>query len=280
MKRGREEDKEAEVGGSRVGPSDRRSAATSTEHKPRRLLKGADVGLPLHESVIEETCEVEETHAVLVRFPCFDFFRHVRVCERTRDLQPATSDDAAKASASLASALSDTTFRSGAPPVTSTHDTADVAFAPEAAVFIPGTLETDAPRLLLNGGTPHEMLFEGQWTEVTGEGVSVTNRAVVHLSAKTAGIAVSPAALPLNTSPIMSDAAKSPELARAAAESFPASASQATATPALPIASLLTHTLAGVTADEERRQRAEQQKGWTYDRIDVPSAVLVMHRVR
>lgn len=268
------------MGGSRVGPSDRRSAATSTEHKPRRLLKGADVGLPLHESVIEETCEVEETHAVLVRFPCFDFFRHVRVCERTRDLQPATSDDAAKASASLASALSDTTFRSGAPPVTSTHDTADVAFAPEAAVFIPGTLETDAPRLLLNGGTPHEMLFEGQWTEVTGEGVSVTNRAVVHLSAKTAGIAVSPAALPLNTSPIMSDAAKSPELARAAAESFPASASQATATPALPIASLLTHTLAGVTADEERRQRAEQQKGWTYDRIDVPSAVLVMHRVR
>lgn len=280
MKGGREEDTEAEVGSSRLGPSDRLSTAKSKAHKPRRLVKGADVGLPLHASVIEETCEVEETHTVLVRFPCFDFFRHVRVCERARDPQPATSDDAAKASASLATALSDTAFRSGAPPVTSTHDTAEAAFAPEAAVFIPGTLETDTPRLLLNGGTPHEMLFEGQWTEVAGEGVSVTNRAVVHVSAKTAGIPVPPAAPPLNSSSIVSDAAASPELARTTVESFPASSSQATATSAPPIASLLTHTLAGVTADEERRQRAEQQKGWTYDRVDVPSAVLVMHRVR
>ncbi|KAG5499248.1 hypothetical protein JIQ42_04061 [Leishmania sp. Namibia] len=280
MQRARGDDKDAEVEGSRPGPSDRRGAATRTGLKRRRLVKGAEVGLPLHASVIEETCAVEEVHTVLVRFPCFDFFRHVRVCERARDPRPATCDSSVKASASPATELPDTISCDGAPPLTLLHDAANTTFAPEAALFVPGTLETDTPLLLLNAGTPQEMLFEGHWSEVAGEGVSITNRAVVHVSPKTAGAAVPSAALPSSSSSIVRSVAKSPELACRTAESLPASSSQATATSALPIASLLTHTLAGVTADEDRRQRAEQLKGWAYDRIDVPSGVLVMHRVR
>ncbi|CAM45384.1 conserved hypothetical protein [Leishmania braziliensis MHOM/BR/75/M2904] len=281
MKCDRKEDKEAEGGGSRPGSSDHLRNSTTTLPKRRRLVKGSEVGLPLHASVIEETCEVEEVHTVLVRFPCFDFFRHVRVCERTRDPRPVKSSDAVKGSAIPARELPDVVISDGgAPPITSSHGVAEAAFTPEAALFIPGTLETDTPQLLLNAGTPCEMRFEGQWTEVIGEGASITNRAIVHVSSKTTGTAVPPAALPLSSSAVVSDAAKSPEPACLNVESLPASSSQATTTPAQPIASLLTHTLAGVTADEERRQRAEQRKGWTYDRIDVPSAVLVMHRVR
>ncbi|GET89747.1 hypothetical protein, conserved [Leishmania tarentolae] len=280
MKRGREEEKEAGIGGSGTSPSDRFSSATSTAHQRRRLVKGADVGLPLHASVVEETCELEETHTVLVRMPCYDFFRHVRLCECPRDPKRAPSDDASKTSAILASALPHTVYDSETPPVASTQDADSAAFAPAAAVFIHGTLETDAPRLVLNSGTPREMLFEGRWTEVAGEGVSVTNRAVVHISAKAEGVAVSSTASPLNSSSTTNDASKSAELLCPTTKSFPALSSQATVTSALPIASLLTHTFAGVTADEERRQRAEQQKGWSYDRVDVPSAVLVMHRVR
>ncbi|KAG5475333.1 hypothetical protein LSCM1_03446 [Leishmania martiniquensis] len=278
MKRERGEEKGAEVGGSRPGPSHQLSASASTVLKRRRLAKGAEVGLPLHASVIEETWEAEEAHAVLVRFPCFDFFSHVCVCERDR--RPAAFDSAIENSPSPTSGLPDIILCDDAPPLSSSHDTASAVFAPEAALFMPGTLETDTPRLLLNAGTPQEMLFEGHWSEVAGEGVAITNRAVVHVSPKTAGAASPSTAPPPNSSPIVRDVATLPNTACRTAESVPASLSQATAAQMPAIPSLLTHTQAGVTADENRRQREEQRKGWTYDRIDVPSGVLVMHRVR
>ncbi|KAG5501450.1 hypothetical protein JKF63_03279 [Porcisia hertigi] len=278
MKRPRGEDEEVELEGTRRMSGDHPSVGASKAHERRRLVKGADVGLPFHASVIEEVCVVEEVHTVLVRFPCFDFFRHVRLCEGTRDPLSSVYGDV-KSSATLANDLSDTVVDDRAHPPTSSCCAADAVFVPEAAFFIPGTLETDTPQLLLNSGTPHEMRFEGQWAEVAGEGACITNRAIVHVSANAREVAASPGARHLQPLPTASAAAKPSELAGLTTEALPASSSPATAASAIPVASLLTHTFAGVTADEERRLRAEQQKGWTYDRIDVPSAVLVMHRV-
>lgn len=47
------------------------------------------------------------------------------------------------------------------------------------------------------------------------------------------------------------------------------------------MASLLTHVEGGVTADDARVRKARRlEREWRYDRIDVPSAVLVLHRYR
>ncbi|KAK7198094.1 hypothetical protein NESM_000765600 [Novymonas esmeraldas] len=245
------------------------AATTTATHRKQRLVSGGSVGLPRHPVVLVEEVMVEELHTVLVRIPCFDFFRHVRLCERTGAPQPVEVEEAV-------GGVSPPTL----PGSGGQHSRAGSAFAPDAAVFERGTLETDTPRLVLNGGTPNEMHFEGRWCEVAGDGVPIANRAILHLCLDTTvAPATSSEVRPSSATRLGGDALSTQEPPEANTTSTAAPPSSTTlSTP--PIASLLTHTAVGVTADEERHRRAEQQKGWTYDRIDVPSAVLVMHRVR
>ncbi|KPA80917.1 hypothetical protein ABB37_04317 [Leptomonas pyrrhocoris] len=209
----------------------------------RRRVNGNEHGLPDHASVVEEIEEVHEYQTILLRFPCFDFFRNVHLCEMAGD------DLGKPASSSTALAAPETRTRG------------EAKFAPEALQFLTHTLDTDTPIAVLNRGAASEMVFEGQWCEVSGDGTAVTNRAVVHLASEAAG--------PLTqTSEVPSAVAASSSSASSARETSSA------------VASLLPHAVAGVTADEERRARTEQLQGWVYDRVDVPSAVLVMQRVR
>lgn len=60
------------------------TATSEDRRRASRIVKGAEVGLPnIAEVVLEEdVVEVKGTEAlVLVRFPCFDFFENVSLCE-------------------------------------------------------------------------------------------------------------------------------------------------------------------------------------------------------
>lgn len=200
------------------------SVGTTTSARPcrRRTVLGKDCGFPTHPTLVEEVEEVIEMETILLRFPCFDFFRNVHMCETTEG---------------------------------------SARFAPEALAFVSHTLATSTPVVVLNGGSSNEMVFEGQWCDVVGDGLATTNRAVVHLCAE-------------------ADAAPSSPMQETFAAAAPSSLPDSSSATSPPVASLLPHATTGVTADEERRARTEQLKGWVYDRIDVPCAVLVMQRVR
>ncbi|KPI87696.1 hypothetical protein ABL78_3234 [Leptomonas seymouri] len=220
-------------------------SSSSSQPCQRRIVSGREHGFPNHTSVIEEIEDVYEYQTILLRFPCFDFFRNVHLCEVASDnLDESSSTHAAPASSS-------------------SRARREMSFAPEALQFLPNTLETDAPIAVLNRGTASEMIFEGQWCEAVGDGTAVSNRAVVHLTSETAEPSAQTSDMPSSAAVSVSASSASPVLE----------------TPS-PVASLLPHAVAGVTADEERYARTEQLRGWVYDRVDVPSAVLVMQRVR
>lgn len=245
MKRGRDDGEPAST------PNDAASSGTGPSPSlRRRTVRGHDHGFPHLPTVVEETEEVIEDVTILLRFPCFDFFRHVQLCE-ARDGHRRDAATTATEPPTAVITKADTILRQAK----------STRFAPEALRFAAGTLNTDAPVAVLNGGTAHEMVFEGQWCEVCGDGTAVTNRAVVHLQNASA------------TASATHRSSSASTLDAAVRQPSPAELT-------LPVASLLPHTVAGVTADEERRARAEDQHRWSYDRVDVPSAVLVMHRAR
>lgn len=249
-------------------------SSTPTPPRKRRTVSGKEHGFLTHASVVEEIDEVHEYHTILLRFPCFDFFRHVHLCETSRpavaehaeDLAPRAATAAASTHApSVNKTAASATDTIPETPSSSLSPHGAVRFAPEALQFVPHTLATDRPVAVLNEGTTNVMVFEGQWSEVVGDGTAVTNRAVVHLASEEAVVAQTGRPPTPSSSLMPAPASRSP----AAAASAPS-----------PVASLLPHADAGVTADEERRTRTEQLRGWVYDRVDVPSAVLVMQRVR
>ncbi|CCW71092.1 unnamed protein product [Phytomonas sp. Hart1] len=104
---------------------------------------------PLVESI--ET--VEAVEHILLRFPCFDYFRNVHVCERPSEGGPASPE----------------------------------------AIFHPGGVQFDEesppergvahPLVFLNPGSPSRMVFRGSWEETLPEGEGGrTNRVILHLT--------------------------------------------------------------------------------------------------
>lgn len=259
------------------GRGDRDDAAPGpAATKRRRLVSGADVGLPRYATLVEEVDDVEEVHTVLVRFPCFDYFRNVHLCEGRSVAPPKaatavvgrkspTSAAAGRWDSVAGSSSGGTVLATSQPP----KPAPESAFVPGAVSFVADTLETDTPVLLVNAGTPRKMRFTGQWCEVAGNGVAASNRAILHVAPK-----------PGTDAGGGTDSSTGVDALRPATEDggVGASPSQGSAGTSQPIPSLFPHAVSGVTADEKRHQQAELRKGWVYDRIDVPSAVLVMHR--
>lgn len=105
--------------------------------------------------VVEEVVEEEEETYVLVRFPCFDYFTNVHLCEEGSDSQGT------------------------APPDWNGH------FRPEDTFhFLPGTMSTAHPHLVVNPGHGDcEMAFRGIWDdkETLADSSTLTNRAVLKL---------------------------------------------------------------------------------------------------
>ncbi|EPY18288.1 hypothetical protein STCU_10074 [Strigomonas culicis] len=102
------------------------------------------------EDVYEEIEEnVEVVRSVLVRFPNFDFFHHVGLCEE----EPSESEG---------------------------NTTSNGVFRPDAFSVDANSLATEHPVVVLNKGTEREMHFRGHWSEVDAAR-HVTNRAVVHV---------------------------------------------------------------------------------------------------
>jgi hypothetical protein len=250
-------------------------ASPSAPRCTQRTLSGKEHGFPTHPYVVEEMEEVTEYQTILLRFPCFDFFRHVHLCETTigeeEEVQgggsspqlPHPSPELSEGGAAEVQPGPKPSAKVWSGPRTG-HES---RFAPQALQFVPNTLATDTPVAVLNGGTANEMIFEGQWCEVAGDGTAVTNRAVLHLS-------------PEKTTRPAQRMSEVPNTERPSPPSASFAASPVAPTTSIPVASLLPHAAVGVTADEERRARTEDLKGWVYDRVDVPTAVLVMRRVR
>lgn len=104
---------------------------------------------------VEEYETLEEVQYILLRFPSFDFFRNVHLCE-----SPATSEAAHAGD--------------GVPSMR--------RFRPDAVYIDPESIATGTPLVVINPGAGNEMIFRGQWDEVIGTGCPYTNRAVVHLA--------------------------------------------------------------------------------------------------
>lgn len=118
---------------------------------PREKSKtsGAKRGREEEKDEYEEIYEdVEVVRSVLIRFPCFDFFSHVGLCEEEQ--RAAEGGDTAS----------------------------DPIFRPDAVIIDKQSLTTEHPVLVLNKGTEKEMRFRGYWSDVDTM-QHVTNRAVL-----------------------------------------------------------------------------------------------------
>lgn len=247
-------------------------ASASMPALRRRTVSGPAHGFPGHPTVIEEVVDVPEDVTILLRFPCFDFFHHVKVCETAEGNSAEATTQTSTSSQTETQSKTDNLSRLARTNTTtsSSSGSSSTRFAPEALRFKTNTLDTDRPVAVLNGGTANEMIFEGRWCEVCGDGAAVTNRAVVHLRPPSAAASATASTAAAGTVP--------PSSINAGGAGAAVAPSVHDSAPS--VASLFTHVADGVTADEERRLRAAEQQGWTYDRVDVPSAVLVMHRLR
>lgn len=130
--------------------------------RPKRARPGVGVDAEPAKPAVkytEEIVTVEEQSSILVRFPCFDFFRNVHICEGMAADPPSPEAQGEDVQAS------------------------SLVFRPEALVFVPGTIDTDRPLAVLNAGLSSEMHFAGHWEECTGRNglPEYTNRAIVHL---------------------------------------------------------------------------------------------------
>lgn len=95
--------------------------------------------------------DIETVRSVLVRFPCFDFFNHVGLCEETVN----------------------GTESEGSSPRT--------VFRPEAVHIDKNSLTTEHPTMVLNKGTEKEMHFRGCWSEIDTTR-HITNRAILRIN--------------------------------------------------------------------------------------------------
>ncbi|CCW60979.1 unnamed protein product [Phytomonas sp. EM1] len=105
-----------------------------------------------------ETIEtIEEEEYILLRFPCFDFFRNVHLCEQRVGGEPSPSG---------------------------------VVFNAEGVSFsaeFPPSRSVESPLVFLNAGTPTAMGFRGSWEELAEREGGQTNRVILHLTRRAKG---------------------------------------------------------------------------------------------
>lgn len=263
------------------------------------------------EDVVEEIVEKVNESVILLRFPCFDFFRNTHICESSMYKSSISSS-----------------------PKTSSEVAGDTSSTPTEYVFDPTLVQVDPassldaphPILILNKGTDNEMKFVGSWLEseysMRGTHGSGVNRAVIllrqHCGSKEEmsvkklprlETIQNPSEVPsslslseerknqekvsgpfLRSSPLAvegnadgpigssSDAFTSSlrnELEDSKREStFPSPTSPRAA---VEVASIFSHDPVGITADEVRENRAKVLHTVYTKSIYVPSAVLVLH---
>ncbi|KAG8346044.1 hypothetical protein ERJ75_000194100 [Trypanosoma vivax] len=206
------------------------------------------------DALVEEIVTVEETQTILVRFPFLDFFRNAHVCEMATDR--GVSDNGGGAN-------------------TRTE------FAPHSLVFKEGTLETSHPVVLLKTLEHGEMEFEGSWCDVhrpTAGVPPMSNRVIVHLSEKGSGLGGAAKGGNYHSqSTVGSNVAQDSGVSGKSQVSGEAGHDVASGAG---VASLLKHSAVGVTADDARGRETARNASWTYDRIDVHCATLLLHRVK
>lgn len=225
-------------------------------------------------TTVEEEEEVSEY--VLVRFPCFDFFSDVHLCEREVEEEPPSLDTEPPPRKTRERRNLSSSSSSSPPPVSKAEGPRRERplarrFCPEETLrFSPGTLLTSHPHLVVNGShADGEMLFRGVWESATSVSGAYTNRAILKVSPTNS--ALSP--FSISKEAVSAQPDRTPgERAVTSAEDGAQGAVQ----------SLLPHAEDGVTADEKRewKEKGNAAQAWQYDEIMVPSAVLVMHRYK
>lgn len=255
----------------------------------------------VEDDVVEEIVEKVEDSVILIRFPCFDFFRNTHICESR--LRP-----------------------SGIPP--SDPSGSDGAHGYDF-IFDPTLLQVDSsssldaphPILVLNKGTDKEVKFVGSWEESeysmkganshgvnravillgqhreveeesqnnkipkyelgqsrtekiesnspNGEGKTI-DKALVPASSSTFSSAISPSSLssPFSLSKHNDKDSKKGSTAQPASSSYRGG---------MEVASLFSHAEAGLTADEARENKAKVIDTVYVKDIFVPSSILVLH---
>ncbi|RNE99805.1 hypothetical protein TraAM80_07997 [Trypanosoma rangeli] len=200
-------------------------------------------------SFVEEVETVEETHTVLVRLPCLDFFRDAHICEE------AAPHDTASAA--------DEWDERGRPRLSA-----------GGLMFRNNTLETAHPIVVIRTQAYGEMEFEGSWSESHEGNVFETpssNRVVVQLCERNDESTTKGNYSMIND---MGGGVKG-----VVSEQRSAADTGAPST-GVEVASLLKHPSVGITADEARGRQKARNASWCYDRIDVPCATLVLRRVK
>ncbi|ESL11363.1 hypothetical protein TRSC58_00888 [Trypanosoma rangeli SC58] len=200
-------------------------------------------------SFVEEVETVEETHTVLVRLPCLDFFRDAHICEEATPLGTA--------------AAADEGGERGGPQLSA-----------GGLMFRKDTLETAHPIVVIRTQAYGEMEFEGSWSESHERSVfdaPSSNRVVVQLCERNEESTAKGNHSMIND---MGGSVKG-----AVSEQRSAADTGALST-GVEVASLLKHPSVGITADEARGRQKARNASWGYDRIDVPCATLVLRRVK
>ncbi|ORC91686.1 uncharacterized protein TM35_000052820 [Trypanosoma theileri] len=229
------------------------------------------------QKLIEEIVTVEETHSILVRFPCLDFFRDARLCEVTVGSKEAEGDnsnhDKNNENNKNSEGDENTSVNNNNNNINNNNrnnGNETKYFSPDAVTFKDGTLETDHPIVLVHTQHYGIMEFEGTWCDVHVPQTSTTplsNRVVVQLCEKSSEQALLDG-ISTNGESQMKESQHGTVVD---AKSVGAG---------VEVASLLKHPSVGVTADDARGLQAARNASWAYGRIDVPCATLVLHRVK
>lgn len=280
----------------------------------KRVSEPSAIHNAVDEDIVEEIVEKVDESVILLRFPCFDFFRNTHICESSIF------------ESSIASSSQKSSKVSG-----------DTSSSPTEYVFDPTLIEVDPtssldasnPILILNKGTDNEMKFVGSWLEsectMRGTHGSGVNRAVVLLrqhrgskeemsSKKLPRLETTQNSTEAASSELLSGERKNQDIAldpflrshRRAVEGSadgPSGCSSTVFTPpssslpneledcksestinsktspraAVEVASIFSHDPVGKTADEVRENRVKVLNTVYTKGIYVPSAVLVLH---
>lgn len=295
------------------------------------------------EEAVEEIVEKVEDSVILLRFPCFDFFRNTHICEaRPSDRGVVSSTTTGSAEGDGAAPLSSASSKCSplsevGQPSSSTISSAEFVFDATLLQVDPSSsLKESHPILVLNKGTDQEMRFVGSWEESEGtmHGAlgSGVNRAVIMLrqhrgedeeykNRKKTKYEGTQNEAEKSSNQLLSDAVSKGDGARGGPLPTPSQAMQcsgsrvasffASSDPVVPpflsstasslsgeldgkkesealstvsslrapmeVASLFSHSQAGVTADDARENKAKVLHSVYTKAIYIPSSVLVLH---